>query len=371
MPSNAKRDAVMDFRRPDNENVMSRLSTTTPTPFDEAEELVVREIASAAAQTIAITWQEIVAASKEDDLITQVIEALNTETTETLPLSYKMISTELCCVNDVLLRGDRIIIPQKLRQRVLQLAHEGHPGMRMMKGHLRANVWWPKMDHNIEQFVKTCQGCTLVSAPNPPEPMVRKELPSRPWEQIAVDFLGPLPEGEYLFVCVDFYSRYLEVVEMHDITTASTIDQLLIMFSRYGLPVSLRADNGPQFSSEEFRNFCEEQGIRLESTIPYWPQMNGEVERQNRSILKRLRIAQELGKNWRKELRQYLLTYHSAIHPTTGRSPSELMFGRRTPLLSRSSVEDPGFAVFFDGGTVFLDGGTVFLDEVTVFLDGG
>ncbi|XP_055589606.1 uncharacterized protein K02A2.6-like [Uranotaenia lowii] len=185
------------------------------------------------------------------------------------------------------------------------------------------------MDQNIEQFVKSCRGCTLVSAPGPPEPMVRKELPSRPWEQIAVDFLGPLPDGESLFVCVDFYSRYLEVVEMQDITTTSTIEQLLIIFSRYGLPVVLRADNGPQFISEEFRLFCEEQGIRLESTIPYWPQMNGEVERQNRSILKRLRIAQELGKNWRKELRQYLLTYHSAIHPTTGKSPSELMFGRR------------------------------------------
>ncbi|XP_055598452.1 uncharacterized protein K02A2.6-like [Uranotaenia lowii] len=116
---------------------------------------------------------------------------------------------------------------------------------------------------------------------------------------------------------------------MQDITTTSTIEQLLIIFSRYGLPVVLTADNGPQFISEEFRLFCEEQGIKLESTIPYWPQMNGEVERQNRSILKRLRIAQELGKNWRKELRQYLLTYHSAIHPPTGKSPSELMFGRR------------------------------------------
>ncbi|XP_062551464.1 uncharacterized protein K02A2.6-like [Armigeres subalbatus] len=199
----------------------------------------------------------------------------------------------------------------------------------MMKGHLRANVWWPKMDQHIEQFVKNCRGCTLVSAPNPPEPMIRKEFPSRPWEQIAVDFLGPLPDGENLFVCIDYYSRYLEVVEMQEITSASTIGQLSIMFSRYGLPVSLRADNGPQFSSEEFNAFCKEQGIRLESSIPYWPQMNGEVERQNRSILKRLRISQELGHDWRKELRQYILTYHSTAHPTTGKSPAELMFGRR------------------------------------------
>lgn len=65
------------------------------------------------------------------------------------------------------------------------------------------------------------------------------------------------------------------------------------------------------------------------NTIPYWPQMNGQVERQNRSILKRLRIAQELGKDWRKELREFLLVYHSTNHSTTGEAPSKLMFGRR------------------------------------------
>ncbi|XP_055634316.1 uncharacterized protein K02A2.6-like [Toxorhynchites rutilus septentrionalis] len=143
-------------------------------------------------------------------------------------------------------------------------------------------------------------------------------------------FSGTSSEGEHLLVCVDYYSRYLEVVEMNDISSASTIRELLTIFSRYGIPESLRADNGPQFSSAEFRTFCEEYGIHLESTIPYWPQMNGEVKRQDRSIMKRLKIAQELGQDWRKKLRNFLLMYHAAKHSTTGRAPSELMFGRRT-----------------------------------------
>lgn len=53
------------------------------------------------------------------------------------------------------------------------------------------------------------------------------------------------------------------------------------------------------------------------------------VERQNRSILKRLRIAQDLGKDWRLVLRQYLLKYHSTNHSVTGKSPAEIMFGRK------------------------------------------
>lgn len=186
------------------------------------------------------------------------------------------------------------------------------------------------MDAEVERYVKQCRGCTLVAAPEAPEPMQRSQLPSAPWQTVALDFLGPLPEGQHLLVVVDCYSRFMEVVEMEKTTAKDVMREISIMFSRFGMPTVLKADNAPQLSSEctEFREFCVTNGIRLLNTIPYWPQSNGEVERQNRSILKRLRIAQELGQDWRAELRRYLLTYHSTKHPSTGKSPGELMFGR-------------------------------------------
>lgn len=49
----------------------------------------------------------------------------------------------------------------------------------------------------IETYVKSCHGCTMVTAPPPPEPLKRKELPNHPWQNIAMDFLGPLPSGDY------------------------------------------------------------------------------------------------------------------------------------------------------------------------------
>ncbi|XP_055633997.1 uncharacterized protein K02A2.6-like [Toxorhynchites rutilus septentrionalis] len=187
------------------------------------------------------------------------------------------------------------------------------------------------MDREVEHFLKDCRGCILVSAPDVPVPMARKLLPAGPWQEIAVDFMGPLPEGQWLFVVVDYYSRFVEVAEMKNVTVADTIRELSTIFGRFGVPITMRADNGPQLSGEckELKQFCEEFNIELVNTIPYWPQANGEVERQNRNILKRLRIAQELGKDWRLELRKFLLAYHSTIHSTTGKSPSELMFGRR------------------------------------------
>ncbi|XP_055633470.1 uncharacterized protein LOC129773838 [Toxorhynchites rutilus septentrionalis] len=312
-------------------DVLSRLSTLAPVPFDPNEELFIKHVASSAATSAALRWEEVVEATKGDPELQEVLKGLDNGSIDQLPLAFRVIAQELCRFGDILLRTDRIVVPNSLRDRVIRIAHEGHLGMRTMKSHLRGVVWWPKMDTAVEAYVKKCRGYLLVSTPDPPQPMVRKEMPNGPWEDIAIDFLGPLPNGETLLGVVDYYSRYIEVCEMQETTAKHTIEELSKIFSRFGIPVTIRSDNGPQFSGscEEFRTFCNEFGIRLINTIPYWPQQNGEVEGQNRSLLKRMRIAQELGQSWRYVLCQYILSYHATPHSTTGRSPSELMFGRK------------------------------------------
>lgn len=311
-------------------DTLSRLAVRDAKPFDITEEVIIHEVSTYAAGSVALTWREIQDATNTDSDIQQVKNTLELGHLQDLTVEYRVCANELSVFENVLLRGDRIIVPLSLRKRVLATAHEGHPGITMMKNHLRTNVWWPKMDAEVERYVKQCRGCTLVAAPEPPEPMQRSQLPSSPWQTIALDFLGPLPEGQHILVVIDCYSRFMEVVEMESTTAKDVVRELSIMFSRYGMPSALKADNAPQLSAEcaEFREFCVANGIKLLNTIPYWPQSNGEVERQNRYILKRLRISQELGQDWRVELRRYLLTYHSTKHPSTGKSPGELMFGR-------------------------------------------
>lgn len=108
-----------------------------------------------------------------------------------------------------------------------------------------------------------------------------------------------------------------------------TIEALFETFTRFGVPEVLRSDNGPQFISESFKSFCKEFGITQQKTTPYWPQANGEVEKMNSSILKRLRISQETNQEgWKWDLRNFLLMYNSTPHSTTGIAPSALMFGR-------------------------------------------
>lgn len=280
------------------------------------------------AEPKAITLLEIEELSLGDDEIQAVKKALNENEWTGKASLFKAFQIELCFTGNILLRGTRIVMPQILRERTLQLGHEGHPGMTVMKRRLRAKVWWPKMDTHVEEFVKKCRGCILVSAPSAPEPLRRTELPSAPWEHLAIDFQGPLPSGHNLLVVVDYYSRYFEVDVMKNIDAAETIKRLECIFARFGLPISLKADNGPQLVCEEIKKYCRINNIRLQSTIPYWPQENGEVERQNRSLLKRLIICQHEKGNWREDLQKFLLMYRSTTHSVTLKTPSELMFNR-------------------------------------------
>lgn len=124
---------------------LSRLCDTNSTEqeFDEETEHYVSLIATYAAP-IAVRLSEIDEISKTDDEILAVKRGLFDKEWLDQAAPYKIFETEFCFTNNILLRGTRIVIPNKLRSRVLELGHEGHPGMSTMKQRLRSKVWWPK-----------------------------------------------------------------------------------------------------------------------------------------------------------------------------------------------------------------------------------
>ncbi|KAJ8372789.1 hypothetical protein AAFF_G00277320 [Aldrovandia affinis] len=156
------------------------------------------------------------------------------------------------------------------------------------------------MDRAAEKHCKECHGCQIVSRPDPPELLRPTPLPDGPWRDLAVDLLGPLPSNHSILVVVDYYSRYYEYDILTSTTTEKVIDSLESIFSRHGLPVTLKSDNGPQFKSELFREYCENNGITHLRTTAKWAQANGEVERQNAALMKRIRIAHSEGLDWKR-----------------------------------------------------------------------
>jgi hypothetical protein len=133
---------------------------------------------------------EIERASKKDEEFDEIRKCLKTGWWFEINFKeYLPVKSELFTLGDLILWGTRIAIPRELHERVHELGHEGHPGIVVMKQWLCSKVWWPNMDRDVEQWCKRCYGCQLVSKPERPEPMVRTELPSRPWEHLPADFM--------------------------------------------------------------------------------------------------------------------------------------------------------------------------------------
>jgi hypothetical protein len=92
----------------------------------------------------------------------------------------------------VLLRGTRTVIPLSLRTAVLDLAHEGHPGIVRMKQRCRETVWYPGIDKDIEEYVRGCTACIVSGKSVAPAPGLLQAvaLPTGPWKKLSLDIAG-------------------------------------------------------------------------------------------------------------------------------------------------------------------------------------
>ncbi|XP_026530759.1 uncharacterized protein K02A2.6-like, partial [Notechis scutatus] len=191
---------------------------------------------------------------------------------------FKNRQTELFSQKGCVLWGDRVIIPERLRNKVLKLLHDGHPGIVQMKALARSYARWPGMDGQIETWVATCNKCQETRSAPPKAPPTEWEMPRGPWSRIHIDFAGPT-KGHTFLITVDAYSNWLEVNKMKNTTTEAAVKKLNRLFATHGLPDVLVSDNGPQFTALVFEQYLADRGIRHALTSPTHPAANGRAER--------------------------------------------------------------------------------------------
>ncbi len=182
------------------------------------------------------------------------------------------------------------------------------------------------MDADIETMARSCSECQVVANEPRQAPLHPWEFPTGPWQRLHVDFAGPFLNRMWL-IAVDAYSKWPVVKPMGQTTATATIEALRLTFAAHGLPMQIVSDNGPQFTSGEYGDFCKGNGIQRILVSPYHPRSNGEAERFVQTFKKGMvKCTNQQG--WKKSLAQFLLRYRATPHPTTGVSPSELLCGR-------------------------------------------
>ena len=237
-------------------------------------------------------------------------------------------------MGDLVVRGQRVIVPAALRSKMVALAHEGHQGIVRSKQRARDIYWWPKMDVDIEKVVRSCQVCADLdkSARTRSTPLHPVPPPETAWEKVGVDFIGPMEaprQHRYAVVLIDYYSKWIEVGFCAEPSTEAAVQFLETLASREGYPRELVSDNGTHFTSAAFGEYLRNVGTRHIRVTPYHPAGSGAVERANRTVKAALQAAERSGEDRARHLQRFLQMYRSTPHATTGVSPSELLHGRK------------------------------------------
>ncbi|CAH8597340.1 unnamed protein product [Dicrocoelium dendriticum] len=293
----------------------------------------VRYQLSNAIRSLPITAADIRRATAQDPVLQKAVTYVQTcWPNTTLSGELKQLHQRrdsLSVVDSCLMTADRVVVPSCLRQAVLRQLHSAHPGMNRMKAVARSYVYWPGIDNDIQDLVRRCSRCQQASKMPPHQSPVPWQPPAKPWSRVHIDYAGPIDGISYL-VMVDAYSKWPEVVAVNPPTASATLACLQRIFSQHGLPEVLVSDNGTQFTSSIFEDFCRRHCIEHLRSPPYHPQSNGQAERFvdtfKRALLK------SRGEGTVDEcLQAFLLSYRSTPNPATpgGQSPAEALMGRK------------------------------------------
>jgi hypothetical protein len=322
-----------------NADGLSRLPLSQSTSTKEQDACTIFSLEQV--DMLPVTFEEIERETRKDPVLSEVYECARQgwrkDCSENLK-EYHVHSSEISVNGYCLMWGIRVIIPRKFQKRVLDELHQGHLGIVKMKSLARSYVWWPGIDKDIEQVVRSCDGCQQVQKTPASAPLHPWEWPATPWERIHIDFAGPYVNYMYLIV-VDACSKWPEIFKMKSTTSSDTVSILRTLFARTGVPLQLVSDNGPQFVSEEFSTFMKANGIQHIKSAPYHPATNGLAERMVQTFKYRMKAAEANSTTVQKKLDQFLMAYRNAPHATTNRSPAEMFYGRK--LRSRLDLLKP------------------------------
>ncbi|XP_018914448.2 uncharacterized protein [Bemisia tabaci] len=281
-----------------------------------------------------VTSSVVATATQEDPLLSQVHNFVligwpNSIEDKNLVPFFK-IKEFLSLEEEVILFGDRAVIPSKLQKIVLNLLHKSHPGIVRMKLLARQNVWWPSLNSDIESISKSCEACQSLNFKPLSCESVSWPVTSSPWERVHVDHF--YFDNNTFFLLVDTYSNWLDVCQVKSTSAESVIAKLSSHICTFGLLKEIVSDNGPPFDSAEFLDFCTANNILVSKSPPYHPKSNGTAERAVRTIKSALKKGIMDAKNVEKSysltniLSEFLLHYRNTPTTVKGKTPAELIF---------------------------------------------
>ncbi|XP_060558761.1 uncharacterized protein K02A2.6-like [Ruditapes philippinarum] len=228
---------------------------------------------------------------------------------------------ELAFEDNIVFKGQKIVIPKSLRQDMTNAVHVGHFGVEKTTRRARDIMFWPSMSKQITDYVLKCQICCKYRDSNKKEPLHPHDIPQRPWQYLSCDLFTW--NGQDFMVLVDAYSRYFEFDLLTSTSSTCILRKLKVHLSRFGICEKLKTDNGTCFTSEQFQNFLKQWNIKHETSSPTHASSNGLSEVYVKIAKRILQKAKDDNKDPYLPLLEYRNTPLKC-----GWSPAQLLMGR-------------------------------------------
>ena len=164
---------------------------------------------------------------------------------------YWTFREELTVEDGLVLKGTRIVIPNKKFEAVLKLIHEGHLGLNKCKLCAKDTVYWPGLNDQLEKLILNCELCLKYSQSNckqQPIMSLGQEIPLHAWTKLATDIFHF--EGASYLLIVNYTSRFLVVHKLSSMTGQHIATHCKQIFSEYSWPETFISDNGPCYVAE-------------------------------------------------------------------------------------------------------------------------
>ena len=234
----------------------------------------------------------------------------------------------------------RLVVPQHLKQTVLQQYHDdnGHMGVQKVYQTIKEKYYWINLYKDIYSLVEHCVTCKKRNLTQQKATSLETGMAPFPFACLSLDLSGPFRQtisgNNYIISFVDLYSGWVEAYPLQE-KSAEAVIQILLneIIPRFSCPLSITTDNGSEFANSVFRQTMEHLNIHHKFSSPYHPETNAKVERSHKTLNDLL--AKKIEDNvdtWDVHITSALWAHRTNVSVTTKKSPFFLLYNR-LPLL--------------------------------------
>ncbi|GJW13539.1 putative reverse transcriptase domain-containing protein [Tanacetum coccineum] len=229
-------------------------------------------------------------------------------------------------IKDKILAAQKEAMDEFTRTLIMDEAHKSkysvHPGADKMHYGLRDRYWWPVMKKDIVEYVSKCLNCLKVKAEHqrPSGLLQQPKIPVWKWERIAMNFGTKLPRTssghDTIWVIVDRLTKSAHFLPMYKNYKMDKLARLYL------------------------NEIVARHGTRLDMSMDYHPQTDGQSERTIKTLEDMLRAyVLDFGGSWDVHLPLVEFSYNNSYHASVRCAPFEALYGRkcRSPIILKAA----------------------------------